>query len=441
MSSSRLSLRTLPHLSPSHPRLSPPVVHPRPFHDYIRGPMAKGTYKVPLSSPKVVGSFSSRGHREFQEDASSIQALQLNPQELQSSLSRLAKPKPGPVDWDPSTAGSQFLAQQVAYFGIFDGHGGRQVSQYLSKSLHALIEQVDPTSIRPIVEWTKEKHGGYFKRWRGGALQRWTQWADGEVGEGDGAGKEVGWGGAKGRGEGKMLMTLEERLTLAFLQADREILTSIEHSDRCGSTASVALLHSLDSPSQPYWAAKKLALTIAHCGDTRVLLCNRESGLVTPLTEKHHAESRVEAARLRRMGAGLLVSDSYGESRWMGAVENTRGFGDGRWKPSGVTVEPQVDTRVINGDAHAYIILVTDGITSLISDQEIIDLARRSLDPSRAAKTIVHFAEDLGASDNCTCVVVPLAGWGDVGGEDRTVDRREYRRRHAETMSTRMQRM
>ncbi|KIR53066.1 PP2Cc protein phosphatase [Cryptococcus gattii Ru294] len=440
MSSSRLSLRSFPHLSLSHPRLSPRVVHPRRFHDYIRGPMAKGTYKVPLSSPKVVGSFSSRGHREYQEDASSIQALQLSPQELQSSLSRLKTQESGHVDWDPSTAGSHFLAQQVAYFGIFDGHGGKQVSQYLSQNLHALIEQVDSTSIRPIVEWTKEKHAGYFKRWRGGALQRWTQWADGEVGEGDGVREEVEWGEA-GRGEGKMLMTLEERLTLAFLQADKEILTSIEHSDRCGSTASVALLHSLDSPSQPYWAAKKLALTIAHCGDTRVLLCNRETGLVTPLTEKHHAESRIEASRLRRMGAGLLVSDSYGESRWMGAVENTRGFGDGRWKPSGVTVEPQVETRVIDGHAHAYMILVTDGITSLISDQEIIDLARRSLDPSRAAKTIVHFAEDLGASDNCTCVVVPLAGWGDVRGEDRTVDRREYRRRHAETMSTRMQRM
>lgn len=68
------------------------------------------------------------------------------------------------------------------------------------------------------MEWTKEKHAGYFKRWRGGALQRWTQWADGEVGEGDGVREEVEWGEA-GRGEGKMLMTLEERLTLAFLQA------------------------------------------------------------------------------------------------------------------------------------------------------------------------------------------------------------------------------
>ncbi|OWT35860.1 PP2Cc protein phosphatase [Cryptococcus neoformans Bt1] len=431
MSSSHISLRSLPRL---RPRLSRLPAHARRFHDYIRGPMDRGTYKVPLSSPKVVGAFSSRGQREYQEDASSIQALQLSPQELQSSLARLKKP----AGWDPSAAGSEFLARQVAYFGIFDGHGGKQVSQYLAKRLHVLVEQVDSTSISPIVEWTKEKHGGYFKRWRGGALQRWTQWADGKR-----EGEEIkeGKGNEAESGQGKTLMTLEERLTLAFLEADKEILTSIEKSDRCGSTASIALLHSLDSPSQPYWAAKKLAVTIAHCGDTRVLLCNRSTGLVTPLTERHHAESRIEASRLRRMGAGLLVSDSYGESRWMGAVENTRGFGDGRWKPSGVTVEPQVETRVIDGDGHAYMILATDGITSLISDQEIIDLARRSLDPSRAAKTIAHFAEDLGASDNCTCVVVPLAGWGDVGGEDRTEDRREYRRRHAETMNTRMQRM
>lgn len=59
--------------------------------------------------------------------------------------------------------------------------------------------------------------------------------------------------------------------------------------------------------------------------DTRVLLCHRESGQVEALTEKHHAEARVEATRLRRMGANRLVADSFGESRWMGVVENTRG--------------------------------------------------------------------------------------------------------------------
>lgn len=57
-----------------------------------------------------------------------------------------------------------------------------------------------------------------------------------------------------------------------------------------------------------------------------MLLCERSDGQVIALTEKHHAEARVEAARLRRMGAGRLVADSFGESRWMGAIENTRGL-------------------------------------------------------------------------------------------------------------------
>ncbi len=93
------------------------------------------------------------------------------------------------------------------------------------------------------------------------------------------------------------------------------------------------------------------------------------------------------------------------------------------------------------GEDHSYLILVTDGLTSLMSDQEIVDLARNSNDPTRAAKTIVHFGEDLGAQDNCTCIVVPLAGWGKVGGRDTTAERREYRRKQAGELSTRMQRM
>lgn len=125
-----------------------------------------------------------------------------------------------------------------------------------------------------------------------------------------------------------------------------------------------------------------------------------------------------------------------------------------------MTAEPEVTTQVLNGTyiLHArrisryvgtdregedccYIVLVTDGLTSLMSDQEIIDLARNASDPTRAAKTIVHFGEDLGAQDNCTCIVIPLAGWGKVGGKDRTEERREYRRKQAGELSTRMQRM
>lgn len=155
---------------------------------------------------------------------------------------------------------------------------------------------------------------------------------------------------------------------------------------------------------------------------------------------------------MRQMGADRLVSDSFGETRWMGAIENTRGFGDFEWKSSGVTSEPEITHRVIDGEfgldleltsgeSHAYLIFVTDGLTSLLSDQELVDLARNAADPTRAAKTIVHFGEDLGAQDNCTCIVVPLAAWGNIGGTDTTEARREYRRQQAGMLNTRMQRM
>ena len=76
----------------------------------------------------------------------------------------------------------------------------------------------------------------------------------------------------------------------------------------------------------------------------------------------------------------------------------------------------------------------------MISNQEIVDLARTSPDPTKAAEAIVGFAEDLGAQDNCTCIVVPLSGWGNVGGKDETKDRRDYRRRKAGEQSFKMER-
>jgi protein phosphatase PTC6 len=85
-------------------------------------------------------------------------------------------------------------------------------------------------------------------------------------------------------------------------------------------------------------------------------------------------------------------------------------------------------------------VLVTDGVSSMISNQEIVDLARTSPDPTKAAEDIVGFAEHLGAQDNCTCIVVPLAGWGNVGGKDETKDRRDYRRRKAGEQSFKMER-
>lgn len=83
------------------------------------------------------------------------------------------------------------------------------------------------------------------------------------------------------------------------------------------------------------------------------------------------------------------------------------------------------------GKYWAFAVLVSDGISSELSDDEIVDLARGSPDPKTAAERILAFSEELGGEDNATAVVVPLAGWGRIEGPDKTKELREYRRKQA----------
>lgn len=74
------------------------------------------------------------------------------------------------------------------------------MSYYVRDNLANIVESVTPADIPAAVDATEDL-GGYFRRWRGGALQRWTKWASGTPAE-----------------EGKDRLTLDERLTLAFLK-------------------------------------------------------------------------------------------------------------------------------------------------------------------------------------------------------------------------------
>ncbi len=122
-------------------------------------------------------------------------------------------------------------------------------------------------------------------------------------------------------------------------------------------------------------------------------------------------------------------------------------LGDLRWKKFGVTPEPEVRTKLLNGTClllfalspaqsftgsdWAFLVLVSDGISSMLSDDEVVDLTRGTMDPKVAAERIISFSQDLGGDDNATAIVVPLAGWGKVTGPDKSKDLREYRWRQA----------
>jgi protein phosphatase PTC6 len=129
------------------------------------------------------------------------------------------------------------------------------------------------------------------------------------------------------------------------------------------------------------------------------------------------------------------------QSRWAGTLANTRAFGDAHYKALGVFSEPQLVSTTISGAAHSFLILLSDGVTEKLSDQEICDLARNFQDPSKAAKNIISFAESVGAQDNLTAVIVPLAGWGKIDAPDATKTRREFRLENYEGRSSRQNRM
>ncbi|KAH9486629.1 Protein phosphatase 2C-like protein 4 [Psilocybe cubensis] len=413
---------------PSHSATKPRSI--ARYHDYIRAAtpgrterpyitftthvQPAGSIRVPLSSPKVIGVVNSRGNRRqilnqvHQEDFYGFATLSLPPEELRLSLKR-----DHGVDWDPSQVGD-VLARQVLFVGIYDGHGGSAVAQYLRQELHGLFESVDKSLIPELFGWIKEI-GGYFKRFKGGAIAPWI----------DGTNKEE--------------MTLEARATLTFFEVDKN-LSADNAAQACGATASVAVLQSLDAPATPFFSAEKLALTVAHCGDTRVLLCSTLNGQVFPMTENHYPDARIESIRLRRMMGSSLITDSYGESRWMGSLANTRWYvlntilqnlGDLNYKKFGITPEPEVRSKLLNGREWAFLVLVSDGISSILSDAEIVDLARGCNDPKTAAERILAFSEELGGEDNATAIVVPLAGWGKITGPDATKDLRAYRQKQA----------
>ncbi|KAL2818405.1 phosphatase 2C-like domain-containing protein [Aspergillus granulosus] len=375
---------------------------------------------------------------------------------------------------------------QVFYFGIFDGHGGSECSTFLKDNLHEYIQntaaefelrsslqkpgddlakEVDDLPIRQggnasrvrqlernLVQSWRTLVGGYFKRF---VPPHFSQLAK-QIAEGE---------KRPGPGDNNSAVTIEEILEYAFLRADLDFVSAQaareddELTNVCrplyqddilygpghtqnlsslrrfkgGSTASVALI-STPTPS-PFWhPSSPSSLLVSHVGDTRILLCSTATGEAIPLTSNHHPSSPIEANRLRRYAA-TFVTDSFGEERISG-LANTRAFGDVQSKRIGVSAEPELRRFEMAPAEYSFMVLISDGITDAISDQEVVDIIKEAKTPDEGARHVVNFATEVTKSgDNSTCLVVRLGGWerrleGGLGSLG-TKESREWRRQEA----------
>lgn len=200
-----------------------------------------------------------------------------------------------------------------------------------------------------------------------------------------------------------------------------------------GSTCSIAMI-STPTPT-PFWhATTPSSLLVSHVGDTRVLLCSTATGMAIPLTTDHHPSSPIEGTRLRRYAA-TFVTDSFGEERIAG-LANTRSFGDIHSKRIGVSAEPQFSRIEMGPAEYSFLVLMTDGVSGTLHDQEIVDIIKEAKTPDQGASDVVSFSTEVSNDgDNATCLVVRLGGWerrleGGLGSMG-TKETRDWRRQEA----------
>lgn len=104
----------------------------------------------------------------------------------------------------------------------------------------------------------------------------------------------------------------------------------------------------------------------------------------------------------------------------------------------GVSAEPEIRRTELGASEYAFLTLISDGVSGVMSDQEIVDVVKEAKTPEQGARDVVGFAAEVGAEsggDNCTCIVVRLGGWerrGEGGGGSLgTREGREWRRKDA----------
>ena len=97
----------------------------------------------------------------------------------------------------------------------------------------------------------------------------------------------------------------------------------------------------------------------------------------------------------------------------MSGLANTRAFGDMRSKRIGVSAEPEVVRVCLEPAQYSFIVMVSDGISGTLTDQEIVDVIKEAKTPEQGARNLVSFATEVSKDgDNATALVVRL---GEIG--------------------------
>ncbi|XP_042407141.1 probable protein phosphatase 2C 9 [Zingiber officinale] len=181
-----------------------------------------------------------------------------------------------------------------------------------------------------------------------------------------------------------------EAISKAYEKTDKAILSrSRPDLGRGGSTAVTAIL--IDGRK----------LWIANVGDSRAVLA--KGGDVIQLSVDH--EPNTERGSIENRGG--FVSNMPGDvPRVNGQLAVSRAFGDKSLK-SHLSSDPDIRSEDVTADSD-LLILASDGLWKVMSNEEAVDIARKYKDPQAAARLLTTEAVNRVSKDDISCIVVQL---------------------------------
>jgi len=179
----------------------------------------------------------------------------------------------------------------------------------------------------------------------------------------------------------------ESAVRKAYHTTDASILEQSVALGKGGSTAVTAIL------------INNQKLVVANVGDSRAVICKK--GVAKQLSVDH--EPGKEKDRIESKGG--FVSNLPGDvPRVDGQLAVARAFGDKSLKRH-LSSEPDVKVEMIDDDTE-FFILASDGLWTVMSNQEAVDSIKSIKDAESAAKHLIDEALSRKSRDDISCIVV-----------------------------------
>ncbi|XP_026193565.1 protein phosphatase 1F [Cyclospora cayetanensis] len=293
-------------------------------------------------------------------------------------------------------------SEGLCYFSaVYDGHAGSDCAEYAASHLHKNLLSCYRQIHRTVERRRQEealRHGGKRRK-----QQHASQWL-----------QQLNLSTEALRHEERRLSVEVEALVRscfsAFSLTDKNYLgrASSSLAKNAGTTACLAIFFGPDDSGV-------LQLITAHAGDSRAVLCR--DGEAIRLTEDHKPNSPAERKRIEKAGGQVMqiqgvwrvmASDQRG-GRTVG-LATARALGDSALKrPKPLVISnPTVHVHTLHFDRDAFLVLASDGIFDVLSDEEVVKLifSRLPRTPAEASQLVVDEAVARGGTDDKTCTVI-----------------------------------